>query len=201
MRFSRAVRMMSLPVSGAPSLSRVRFLVEVETVMPPWLWVRMPPMSRESAPKLLRSEEESVRMPGAPPVPVALMRMSTGLLISMRAPRAEAGVVAATAPAMEKSVEAVKERMPASDGRRGTGISREVATSVKNLLAVSSWYTARWRKVAAGATSKLAMVVEPVREGSRLLARYPVTMEEPSGCVEGLAGVPVRGVTRNAPRG
>ena len=82
-------------------------MVEVETVMPPWLWVRTPPMSKESAPKLLRSEEERVKVPGAPPVPEALMRMSTGLLMSMRAPRAEVGVVAETAPAMEKFAEAV----------------------------------------------------------------------------------------------
>jgi hypothetical protein len=198
-RLSLAVRMMSLPIRGTPSLSRVRFSVEVETVMLPWLWVRTPPMSSESAPKLFKSEEERARIPGAPPVPVVLIRMSTGLLMSMSAPRAEAGVVAATAPAMEKFVEAVYERIPASIGRRGTGISREVATSVKNLLAVNSWYSARWRKVLAEATSKEPMLVGPLRLGSRLLARYPETMEERSAFVEGLAGLPVRGVTRNAP--
>ena len=112
-----------------------------------------------------------MREPGVPPDPVALIRMSTGLLTSMRAPRAEAGVVAATAPLREKEEEAVKERIPALDGRRGTGISRDVATSVKNLLAVTSRYSARWRKVVDGAISKFAMLVGPVRERLRLFER------------------------------
>ena len=86
---------MSEPVSGVPALSTVRFRVVTATVVPVGPNVRWPPTSRLSALKLFNCEALSTRVPGAPPVPVALMRMSPGLFRSTRLPRPPGGATEA----------------------------------------------------------------------------------------------------------
>ena len=109
-RFSRETKMISDPVKGLPALSTVRFLVATATVFPAALEVRRPPISRLSALKLFSCGALSTRVPGVPPLPVALIRILPGLLISTRLPRPPAGGTALTRPSIIRLVVALKER-------------------------------------------------------------------------------------------
>ena len=115
-----ATRMTSGALRAEPASSTVTLAVVAVTTVPSALALRLPPISRLSAPNAL-SEAASRLSEPASAVPLGpRMRMSMGLLISTSPPRPPDGACAVSEPSIAICRVASNSRRPESIGRRGT---------------------------------------------------------------------------------